>query len=208
MAAQGIRKSQLITIPSGLVNFDSANDHEEFDHEENMDTVVAYLEEHPEIVADIDDGDVIQFLDMGGGYRNTGKLIYYEGEYYGLGCNPYDEYGYVPENININEFERADFFEDSVGHNYLIWHDHENYPVIKERTLPVDFNNNIDIFGRMRRVDFEGGWTLITNQDDIDEVPYTWNVDEPEFNLDMLPGHIDRAKLMYLINEIEEEENE
>lgn len=199
------RRSKLIEVPRGII--DGAVDENKFDEDEHefdndaeaMGQAIDYIEANV-IVWDLCNGDVVQFMDIGGGYRNCGKLIWFDNECHTLPSEEYDEYGYVPPHIKINQFKRADFFKNTIDHNAYIWHDHVNYPEISETELP---DTASDDYTGLRLIEFRKGWSLVTNCDDIMDRPYEY-CSQSNINL---PPHINRRKVMYLIDEDTEGEN-
>lgn len=198
MSAEAHTKSRLISVPRGTIS-----DSRDMDFHKNP---VALREARTHAKAKLEDnlknGDVVQFLDVGHGYRNNGRLIYYGGEYLILANSNYiNEYGYVPENIKINQFNCVDFFADSIMNNSVIWHDHTKYPVVREVLLPSDIANAPEL-GQFRLVYFSNGWSLITNKADIRGCHYTFRSDY-EINTDELPAGVNQHRLMYLLEEPE-----
>jgi hypothetical protein len=73
----------------------------------------------------IDDGDVIEITDAPGhGYRNNGKMIWYQKKAHLLAFYP-DDYGNLPEFVEIsdtNSFTPYYWFKDfAIDHNNFVW---------------------------------------------------------------------------------------
>lgn len=198
MAAE-LSKSTLYTVPEGTIQ--TSEDEDFSENSELLEAAINYARDNFVKKANFKKGDVIQFLDVINGYRNSGKLIYYDGSFHILEEEDYiDEYGYVPIGIKINQFGRADFFSESIVHNCYIWHDHVKYPKESQASLPSNILDNNNYCDHPRIVYFKDGWTLITNQPDSTNKPYEC-LDNNELNLDVLPSGINRNKLMFNVLE-------
>jgi hypothetical protein len=168
--ARAPRRSKLIEVPQGIIN-GLIDDTDLDENEEAMSQAIEYVEEHL-MEWDLKNGDIVQFLDACDGYRNCGKLIWFNNACRALDCEEYDTYGYIPSDITINQFKRADFFKKTIEHNMYIWHDHANYPVVRTTELPATAS---DDYSDLRLIEFKKGWSLITNCENILDRPYECN---------------------------------
>jgi hypothetical protein len=198
MAAE-LPKSTLYTVPEGTIQ--TSEDEDFSENSQLLEIARNYARDNFLKRPNFKNGDVIQFLDIMNGYRNSGKLIYYGDFFHILEEEGHiDEYGYVPMGIKINQFGCSDYFSESIGHNCYIWHDHATYPKESHASLPSNILDDNDYCDHPHIVYFRDGWTLITNQPDSTSKPYEYG-NNNELNLDVLPAGINRNKLMFNVLE-------
>lgn len=196
-------RSQLFEVPTGVVD---ATDQMEFDKPEAIDAAARYIKSN--LASSLVSGDVVQFLDVEGGYRNSGKVVYYKGDVVNF-ADDVDEYGALPKCVTINQFGVADYFRDAITHNTVIWHDWATYPAVSQSvfrsggwSVPTRGPVQITPPGDFRIIYFKDGWTLLTDypSNDIVYAGYEYETEATVMPTHMPPG-IDTSRMMYYVSD-------
>lgn len=187
------RRAKLIMIPEGSLDLSAYRISTLADKQSPLRRLLHpflddYVRSQP--LGTIINGDVFCIEDLGGGgYRNTGKLIAYNGRYHHLVTDP-DEYGCVPTHVFINDMQRADFFADAIELSQTVWFNWRDRTVL-----------SIDRFAEYSVFRLDNGWTIVTDQRHVDHhreflVPYQYAPPAPMH----VPTDIDLTKTLYYID--------
>ncbi len=142
----------------------------------------------------VNNGDIFQFLNVGQGENNDGKIIWWNDKPYDFQRN-IDDYGSIPYFICVSNFDKAD--DVTVYHNNIVWFDLTSTKVetIKEGKLN-DTCNNKHNYRLLKLTKNNKNWYLYILKDiDINDLKYKETnsicvtyLDEPEGYFDELEG--------------------
>jgi hypothetical protein len=191
--ASAPRRARLVMIPEGSLDLSEYRISTLADQTSPLRRLLhIFLDDYvrQQVPGTILNGDVFCIEDLGGGgYRNTGKLIAYNGRYHHLATEP-DDYGCVPCHVFINGMQRADFFADAIELSHTVWFDWNG------RTV-----RSIDRFPEFSVFRVDNGWTIVTDCRRVDHhkeflMPYQYQEPFPM----IIPTDIDRAKTLFFFD--------
>ncbi len=183
------RQSKLYTIEAGSVDIGEPGDWDSDD--QKIQILYDHLDKH--LRHQLLNGDVIEFEDVWTDHEtHTSKFIFYNNGYIECEFNGNDTNDWIPEEIKINEFNRADFFEDAIGGH--IWFDWTNQEILDTSSICSKYNQR-----NCQLITLKDGWFLITDLEANQYLQYPYMCDRDYmFNL---PEEIDKSKTLYCLQE-------